>query len=374
VVLRVGIVSAAWGAFAHLPAWRAIPGVEVTAICTAHEGTARAAASRHGIARPFWDALAMCADRDIDIVDLGTRPLLRRPMIEAALAAGKPIYNGCPHAADWAGACAIDAAWRASCSVTAVDAFAQWLPAHRHMKALLDGGYIGAPFGGTARFNLALFNRPSRAFPYLWFANEGQGVSAVRNNGSHLLFLLIHLLGDIEEVVAMDRQMLANWPLAEGGAVPAGTTDCAEALLRFANGAVIQFQASWAIPAAEGWRIDLFGEGGRLVAASPSFPTVRDCTLSGARTGGPLAPIILPDDLFAAPGLALDADAQPAPVFPMALSIQAMVAAIRGEASTPGPGFARALAVERVQEAIRRSSAQRRWVRIDEIIPPGNTP
>ncbi len=46
MVLRVGIVSAGWGAFAHLPAWRAIPGVEVTAICTSRQETAEAAQVR----------------------------------------------------------------------------------------------------------------------------------------------------------------------------------------------------------------------------------------------------------------------------------------------------------------------------------------
>jgi predicted dehydrogenase len=58
VSLRVGIISAAWGGFAHLPAWRALPGVEVTAICTSRRETAEAAAQRLGIARPFWDAAA----------------------------------------------------------------------------------------------------------------------------------------------------------------------------------------------------------------------------------------------------------------------------------------------------------------------------
>jgi predicted dehydrogenase len=367
MTLRVGIVSAGWGAFAHLPAWRSIPGVEVTAICTAHRDTAEAAAARHGIARPFWNAQTMCADPDIDLVDLGTRPVLRLPMIKSALAQGKHLYNACPHAPDWAGACAIDRAWQSSGLIGVVDAFAQWLPAHRQMKKLVEDGFIGAPFAGTARFNLALFNRTSRAFPYLWFAQGGQGISALRNNGSHLLFMLLHLLGPVEAVVTTDRKLLAEWPLAEGGTIQADTNDCAEALLRFANGAVIQFQASWAMPVAEGWQIDLTGARGRLVATSPTFPTAQDCMLAGAHTGEPLAPIILPVDFFAAPGLGLDVNAYPAPVFPMAHSMQAMVAAIHGDTEATGPDFARAFAVERVIEAMRRSGVEQRWVRIDEI-------
>ena len=64
--LRVGIISANWGVQAHLPAWRTLrDDIEVTAICTAHQETAAAAARDHGIARPFWDYRAMCADPEI---------------------------------------------------------------------------------------------------------------------------------------------------------------------------------------------------------------------------------------------------------------------------------------------------------------------
>lgn len=92
MTVRVGIVSAAWGAFAHLPAWRALDGVEVTAICTSRRETAEAAAERLQIARPFWDALEMCRNPDIDIVDLGTRPGTRLPWVLEALKHGKHIY------------------------------------------------------------------------------------------------------------------------------------------------------------------------------------------------------------------------------------------------------------------------------------------
>ena len=65
-MLRVGIISANWGTKSHLPAWRSVPGVEVTSICTSRRETAEAASGVHSIARPFWDYEAMCADPDID--------------------------------------------------------------------------------------------------------------------------------------------------------------------------------------------------------------------------------------------------------------------------------------------------------------------
>src|SRR3546814_3701177 len=85
--LRVGIISAAWGARAHLPAWRSLDGIEVTAICTSRPETAAKAAADFDVARAFHDFRAMAADPEIDIVDCGTRPPLRHAMVMAALGA-----------------------------------------------------------------------------------------------------------------------------------------------------------------------------------------------------------------------------------------------------------------------------------------------
>jgi predicted dehydrogenase len=369
MTLRVGIVSAGWGAFAHLPAWRAVPGVEVTAICTSRRETAMAARERLGLTRAFWDAEAMCADPDIDIVDLGTRPSVRLPMVLAALAAGKHIYNASPHAPDWAGALAIDAAWRAAGTVGVVDAFSAYLPAHQQLQALLAEGYVGDVLGGSCQFSISLFNQPRADFPYNWFADGSAGVSAVRNNGSHALYMLTQLFGPVAELVADDRQVLRQWLFPDGEIVTPETNDYANVILRFASGLSMTMQISWSLPVHQGWLIDIYGIKGRLVAKSPTFPTARDCTLHGAQLGGTLAELPIADAFKAAPGIALDWQAEVQPGFPMALSMQAMVAAANGVGHA-SPDFAQALEIERLQEAIRRSSHERRWVNIEEEFTP----
>jgi predicted dehydrogenase len=367
MALRVGIISAAWGGYAHLPAWRAVPGVEVTAICTARQETAEAAATRLGIARPFWDAMALCADPEIDIIDCGTRPVWRKPWVLAALAHGKHVYNACPHAPDWAGAKEIDAAWTKSGSVAVFDAFSQWIPAHAQMKAMLNDDYLGTPFAGTCHFSLSLFNAPNKNFPYNWFADGGAGVSAVRNNGSHALAMLLHLFGPVAELVADDAQLLKQWLFADGECVTPETNDLANVMLRFESGLVMQMQISWSLPLGDGWLIDVHGSKGRMVASSPTFPTARDCTMRAGLIGGSLETVEIADIYRSSPGLGLDWQSDPQPSFPMALSMKAMIAQIEGRGHG-APDFGKALAVERIQEAIRLSSAARRWVRIAEII------
>jgi predicted dehydrogenase len=367
LALRVGIISANWGAFAHLPGWRAVPGIEVVGICTSRRETAEAAAARHDIARPFWDAAAMAADPDIDIIDVGTRPVLREKMVLDCLANGKHVYAGIPQAAGLDGARAIHDAWKASGSVAVVDAYSEWLPAHRLAKEMIDDGYIGRPFGGTCIFTMSLFNQLQPQFPYNWFAQAGLGVSAVRNLGSHALHLLVRLFGEVDEVVADDKRLLDEWKSADGAAIKAETNDFADMLLRFKSGMTLQFQVSWNAPLGQGWYLDFFGSNGRIVAQGPMFPTPRGTTLHAGKLGEQgLSQVEIPDRYYHADGIGIDADHPMGAPYGMALVMQSMVDEIEGRGKAR-PGFEQAWQVERLQEAVRRSSAKRRWVRLDEI-------
>jgi predicted dehydrogenase len=366
--LKVGIISANWGAFAHLPGWRAIPGVEVVGICTSRQETAEAAAKKFGVERAFWNAEQMAADPGIDIVDCGTRPNIRHAMVLAALRNNKHVYNGIPFAADLEQARSLHQAWRASKSVAIVDAFAEWIPAHQLAKEMLVNGELGQPFGGTCKFNISLFNTPSPQFPYNWFWQSGLGVSAVRNLGSHALHTLVYLFGEVEELVAHDGQLLKEWRFPDGNVIKPETNDFADMLLRFKSGLVLQFQVSWNATLGSGWMLEAFGSKGRFVASSPSFPTALDTTLhAGTLAGKGVEKVEIPERLLRSPEVTIDATVPIPPAYPMALSMQNMVQAIRGEA-VARPDFEQAWYVERVQEAVRVSAVERRWVRLAEIV------
>ncbi len=168
------------------------------------------------------------------------------------------------------------------------------------------------------------------------------------------------------ELVADDRRVLDEWVFPDGDRVVPETNDYANVILRFASGLSLQLQASWSLPLHDGWLLDVYGDQGRLTASSPTFPTARDCTLRGGKLGEAMADIATPAAYLSAPDIALDWQATVQPSFPMALSMQAMVGEISGE-GTAAPDFARAFEVERIQEAIRLSSAERRWVTVSQI-------
>ena len=367
-MLKVGIVSANWGAYAHLPAWRSLPGVEVVGICTSRQETAEKASAQFQIARPFWDSAEMAADPEIDIIDVGTRPTLREGMVLECLKHNKHVYAGIPQAATIEGARRIHESWKASGVTAIVDAYSQWLPAHRLAKEMLDDGYLGQPFGGTCIFNLSLFNHLQPEFPYNWFSQSGLGVSAIRNLGSHAFHMLMHFFGDVEEVVAKDAQLLPEWRSIDGGTIiQAENNDFASMLIRFRSGLLIQCQICWNAPLGQGWSMDVFGSQGRIIVEGEHFPTPRGTSLRAGRLGDAgVDQIEIPDRLFKDESVGIDADVAMPPAYAMALAMQSMVAEISGQGKA-SPCFEQAWAVERLQEAARRSSAEERWVRLQEI-------
>src|SRR5919198_2722521 len=92
--LRIGLVGAGANTRArHIPGLRAIPGVEIVAVCNRRPESTAAAAREFGIPRTFdrWEDLV--ADPAIDAVAIGTWPYLHGPITLAALAAGKHVLT-----------------------------------------------------------------------------------------------------------------------------------------------------------------------------------------------------------------------------------------------------------------------------------------
>jgi predicted dehydrogenase len=179
--------------------------------------------------------------------------------------------------------------------------------------------------------------------------------------------MLIFLFGSIEELVAHDGQLLREWRFADGSAIEPKTNDFASLLLRFRSGLVMQLQVSWSATVAPGWLLEAFGSQGRFAVSAPSFPTSRDSILhAGTLESGRMEKIDIPERLLRTAGIGVDFAADPAPVYPMALSMSHMIQSIQGT-GTASPDFAQAFAVECALEAARRSAAERRWVRLEEI-------
>lgn len=362
MTLRVGIISAAWGTQAHLPAWRTVPGVEVVGVCTAHRETAEAAAEQHGIPLAFWDAQEMAAHPDIDLVDVGTRPSYRRDMCLGALRHRKHVYNAIPFSADLDAAKALRDAAAEAGTITALDAYSEHQAPFRFAEEILADGTLGEVQTVLARLEMSLFATPSKAFPYNWFHDASFGASTIRNLGSHLLHLLVRLLGPVAEVAGTPAQFVKRWDFvdAPGEGLDVEVPDVGMAALRFASGPVGTMSTAWAAADGPGTRLELAGDKGRLVISSAMMPAAERTVLLG--TGSGLREVEVPQRLFHTDGLPELASSWPGdPIPAMARSFHLMARAVEGEGEAR-PDFARGYHVQSTIEAIHRSAAGGGWV------------
>src|SRR5258708_972195 len=92
--LRVGLIGAGANTrLRHIPGLRAVPGVEIVAVCNRRPASTEEVARVCAIPRTHarWEDLI--ADPAIDAIIIGTWPYLHCPITLAALAAGKHVLT-----------------------------------------------------------------------------------------------------------------------------------------------------------------------------------------------------------------------------------------------------------------------------------------
>ena len=374
-ILKVGVVGANWTLNVHAPAWRMLPGVEVTAICTSREETALAAAQASGIERAYWDVDKMLQDPDLDIIDIGTKPVLRQDMVMAALNAGKHVYNCLPFATTAERAMAMRDLAQAKGLVGVVDAQWRWTPAIRRMKEMIGGGAIGDFYAATISLHMPLYVHDDFVYtlcaiggtgtPYPWLADASSGASAWRNFGSHTVLCLMYLFGEIEEIVMTSDICLKEMHFTDGTRVRPQTPDFASALVRFRNGGNATINVSWAMADAPGFLLDVCGSRGRLVSTEPGFCDAGATLQYGEpTTRSSRAAVDIPDRLFEVEGTPLSRTNLPPMMMPITALFADMARVIRTGVGNASPSFADAAHAHAAVEAGVLSDKTRQWERV----------
>jgi predicted dehydrogenase len=82
----------------HVLSWKAIPEVELVAVCDRHPENSARLASRHDIRKTYTDFHALLSDVECNVVDIATRPYSHRELVFLAARAGKNILCQKPFA------------------------------------------------------------------------------------------------------------------------------------------------------------------------------------------------------------------------------------------------------------------------------------
>lgn len=331
--VRVGVIGASYARGTHLPVYTELAAegvVELVAVATARRETADAVAEAFAVRRAHVGFEALCADPEVELVDVATRPSRHREMVLAALVAGKHVLCEAPLAPTVADGEAMVAAQDGRLGI--VDMQSRYRPGLAELRRLLRDGYVGRIDNVVVEAFYPTFTRPAAVAASGWCADAAAGASSLRVHGLHSTDVLRWAVGELTDVRGAVATREPEW----AGGIPATSVDSAAYSARTTDGAVVSVHTSWVAPFGEGWRMVVHGSAGMLRAEASGHTGHCPVRLVGDRGDGPT-------ELVPATGGATD---------PFGRLVRELAGAVRGGPTGDLPTFADGVAALRVAERV----------------------
>jgi predicted dehydrogenase len=362
--IRVGIVGATvtqggsgWGANAHVPALKALPGYALEAVCTAHAETAKASAEAFGAARSFHRFADMAASPEVDLLVVCVRVPGHRELVMAGLQAGKAVFCEWPLGRTLAEAEEMGKLARQRSLKTIVGLQARSAPAILYARDLIREGYIGEVL--TAHLSCVAPAVLQRGPGRIWQGVRANGANVLTITGGHAIDALCAVLGEFAEVSARVSTRIPEWRTLEGKPVPVDSPDSINVVGRMVSGAEVSVTVG-AVPSNPGGnRIEIYGREGALVLRADGSFNTGGSEVHAGRGKEPLAAMPIPSKYRVVPEST-----------PAGQPYNVAQAYVRAAESLRGSGsfdvdFELAVQRHKLIDAIERSSATGRSVTVE---------
>jgi predicted dehydrogenase len=285
--LRIGIIGAGGIVKSrHLPALRAIPGVEVAAVCNRSRESGEAVAREWSIPDVLTDWRALVAREDLDAILIGAWPYTHAEMSIAALDAGKHVFCQARMARDLAEARAMLAAAERRPHQVAMlcNGMPNGAQGDALIRHLLRSGFLGELRDVRVTSLSDAYADP--AAPLHWrqnFALQGYNTLSlgIKIEAIHRWVGFHRKLSAVTRVFTPERRDPAT-----GAMVPVRIADAVAIAAELESGAAASYQFSGVAPWAPVDQVDLSGAQGWL-----SYDWSRD-QVTGASADDPKPHVI----------------------------------------------------------------------------------
>ncbi len=283
--IRVGVIGAnarsGWGMRAHLPALLSLPEYELKAVCTAHPETAEESAKQYGASLAFHDYKQMVTHPEIDLVSVAVKVPLHYGMVTAALGAGKHVYCEWPLGANLGEAEELAALANTKGAKHLVGLQARCDPALLRLQELLSENYLGEVL--TCNMTMFLPGLLQRGLDRAWMADRDQGANTLTIATGHAIDVLCFCVGEFQEVSSQVTTQVPEWDTSDPGEkvkVTAADNVLVSGVLT--DGAVASVHVSTVPWHGSGWRMEVYGRKGSIIASSREMVQYARIRLQGA--------------------------------------------------------------------------------------------
>jgi predicted dehydrogenase len=291
----------------------------------------------------------MIASPAIDAVAVVVRVPSHYAPTKAALEAGKHVYCEWPLGRTTAEAEELARLAEARGLATAVGLQARVNPALMHIRELVAAGYVGEIMAvHVSMIRDGVLTRPSHR---TWQRDATLGANTLTIANGHIIDAMRFVVGDFVRVSAIVATQAKQW-LDTGSNTWLDVTSPDNVLVSgwLKNGAVVSSHVG-AVPfAGSGYRMEIYGREGTLMASGEDSPQLGEVILHGAKREDTMAPIPIPEHLTIASQGTPSGEA-----FNVGQMYALFARAIRdGESGLPN--FATAVELHHLVDAIKRAS------------------
>jgi predicted dehydrogenase len=265
--LTLGIVGTGFGARVHVPAFRSIPAVEVTAIAGQDRHRAAQAAQAQGIPTVHGSWEALIDDEKVSAVVVAVPPLFHHDMVMRALRAGKHVLCEKPFGLDADQAAQMLDLSREAGTVCMVDYLFRMAPERMRLKELLDVGAIGRILRVTVEWTVR--GRAAGNSAWSWQFDPSRGGGVLFAFGAHVVDYLQWLVGSVRTVAAHLSRRGGPGDNVPGDRVIAA--DTLDAILLLDDDTPVSMTISNATPGGRGHWLTIYGERGVLAVGNANL-------------------------------------------------------------------------------------------------------
>lgn len=264
---KVGIIGAdtqaSWAGASHVPALHSQPSLQLAAVATRREESAKAAAAAFGAERWFADPYALISDDSIDIVTIAVKVPAHKALVLSALAAGKAVYCEAPLGASLA---ETEEMARAAGSLhTAIGLQGRHNPSVRRAAELVASGKLGRILSARISATTIAYG-PQAIQAYDYFNKAASGASFLTITTGHVLDVIEAVLGNITEVDARTELLWPEIEIVDTGAMSVREIpDHLDMIAKTTSGASVSVQVLANVPAGDAhFRLHVRGTKGWL--------------------------------------------------------------------------------------------------------------
>lgn len=379
--IGIGVIGMGWMGEVHSRSYRAIPdrfyesGIQPRLVVCADavEARAQAAQRRFGFERYTTDWRDVIADPEVDVVDVAAPNGMHLEIVQAAAQAGKPVLCEKPVGKDPQETLLCAAAAHEAGIVAFVGYNYRWAPVVQYARKLIADGKLGQLTHYHGRFLNGYAGDPNGFLS--WRFEQQHGLGSLSDLMTHVIDMAHMLAGPITRVTSDKAIFIHQRPIPQPGSGthydvgssdgPMGEVtneDYVNALVHFANGARGMLESCRVINGAKcDMSFEIYGTRG---AIKWSMERMNELQLQWRNDENPaedgyttlLSGPAHPFHRHFNPAWGLNLGYDDLKVIEAYNFLYSIVSGQQGE-----PGFAEAVAVANVQQAVIRSWESERW-------------